>query len=221
LHIGKTGGTAVKNALGNYLGSDSFDIKLHKHHVTLVDIPQGEKVVFFLRDPITRFISGFYSRKRKGQPRIYAEWDELDTKVFHCFDTPNALAKALGGPVGDSRRLARAALSKMIHSRQYSYWTGDIEYFLSRLDDILFVGFQESLERDFLTLKQIVGLPSHCQLPNDDVAAHRSVGGDDKKIDPEVMLLLKNWYQSDRIFIALCRQIMASRGSDAGDNGFI
>ena len=67
LHIRKTGGSAVKESLGPYTMTDKFRIKLHGHSFTLKDVPKGEKVVFFLRDPFTRFVSGFYSRKRKNR----------------------------------------------------------------------------------------------------------------------------------------------------------
>ncbi len=66
IHIGKTGGTAVKYALQDYnatvLGC-RYEIILHNHNFKLKDIPIGEKFFFFVREPIDRFISGFYSRK--------------------------------------------------------------------------------------------------------------------------------------------------------------
>ena len=48
LHVGKTGGTAVKEALRNHLDSGRYTIKLHRHKTTLADVPKGEKVFFFL-----------------------------------------------------------------------------------------------------------------------------------------------------------------------------
>ncbi len=70
LHIGKTGGTAVKYALSSYSKNEKYEIILHGHETKLKDIPNGEKFFFFLRNPITRFTSGFYSRKRQGRPSI-------------------------------------------------------------------------------------------------------------------------------------------------------
>lgn len=74
LHIGKTGGSAVKFALKEYSKTSWCKITFHDHKTSLSDIPEGEKIFFFLRDPISRFISGFYSRQRKGLPRYYSEW---------------------------------------------------------------------------------------------------------------------------------------------------
>jgi len=71
LHIGKTGGSAIKYALTQYSVSGRYAIYLHSHNFRLRDVPIGESVFFFLRDPISRFKSGFYSRQRQGQPRYF------------------------------------------------------------------------------------------------------------------------------------------------------
>ncbi|OHB36862.1 MAG: hypothetical protein A2Y09_07740 [Planctomycetes bacterium GWA2_39_15] len=47
LHIGKTGGTAVKYALKNHLITDKYVINLHRHKVRLRDLPKND-LVFFL-----------------------------------------------------------------------------------------------------------------------------------------------------------------------------
>ena len=69
LHIGKTGGTAAKSALRGHENSGDYEIILHEHDFQLKDVPLGEKVVFFVRDPISRFVSGFYGRQRQDLPR--------------------------------------------------------------------------------------------------------------------------------------------------------
>jgi len=57
LHIGKTGGSAVKYAISQHSIDSRYEIHLHPHVVRLNDVPKGEKVFFLLRDPISRFIS--------------------------------------------------------------------------------------------------------------------------------------------------------------------
>ena len=37
-------------------------VHLHRHAVRLRDVPVGEKFFFFVRDPVSRFVSGFHSR---------------------------------------------------------------------------------------------------------------------------------------------------------------
>ena len=76
LHIGKTGGTAVKYALKRNLVNKEYMIYLHGHEFKLRDVQKGAKAFFFLRDPVDRFVSGFYSRRRQGQPRIFSPWSQ-------------------------------------------------------------------------------------------------------------------------------------------------
>ena len=65
LHIGKTGGTAVKHALKPVAAAGH--LMLHGHDVRLHDVAPGEQVFFFLRDPLSCFVSAFYSRQREGR----------------------------------------------------------------------------------------------------------------------------------------------------------
>ena len=76
LHIGKTGGTAMKYVLSQYPVGSRYAICLHGHRVRLCDIPKGDSVIFAVREPISRFVSGFYSRKRQGQPRLFSPWSQ-------------------------------------------------------------------------------------------------------------------------------------------------
>ena len=86
LHIGKSGGTAIKHALNDAKHVESgLSFVLHPHSTRLSDIPVGDKVLFTLRDPLSRFCSGFYSRLRKGQPRYNFEWSEGESRAFSKF----------------------------------------------------------------------------------------------------------------------------------------
>jgi hypothetical protein len=87
----------------------------------------------------------------------------------------------------------------------YSRWFGSESYFLSRLSDIYFIGFQETLDADFQRLKTTLGLPNTLELPDDDVQAHRSPSGLDHRIDPEAEENLRRWYAEDFKFVQLCR----------------
>ncbi len=89
LHIGKTGGSAVKSALMPYREASIYDIEFHGHNFPISSVPEGEKFFFFLRNPLTRFSSGFYSRKRKGLPRYNLEWSRLERVIFEKFNSPN------------------------------------------------------------------------------------------------------------------------------------
>src|SRR3954469_17965151 len=95
LHIGKTGGNALKHALCPYNTGGSLDIVFHPHAVGLSDVPVGESVLFMLRDPVNRFVSGFNSRRRRGRPLNNAEWNRDEAAAFAAFPTANDLAEAL------------------------------------------------------------------------------------------------------------------------------
>ena len=93
LHVGKTGGTAFKHAVRAAPPPLSrYVIHLHPHRVVLRDVPEGERFPFFLRDPVTRFVSGFHSRQREGRPRYRTRWSPEERKAFERFPTPDALA---------------------------------------------------------------------------------------------------------------------------------
>ena len=73
IHIGKTGGTAIKSVIKRYNSTKEFDIFIHGHEFKFKDALPGEYVFFVLRDPIDRFISGFYKVgikiKRRAVPQ--------------------------------------------------------------------------------------------------------------------------------------------------------
>ena len=136
-HIGKTGGTAFKYALKFHLNTAKFLIKLHGHQVTLKDIPVGEKVIFILRDPISRFLSGFYSRKRQGQPKYYVPWRSEEREAFETFSTPQELVTALTSTNDEIRAKAEKAMRSIQHVRNYFFeWFHSESYFQSRLSGL-------------------------------------------------------------------------------------
>jgi len=175
LHIGKTGGTAVKKALETHLEDGKYDIVLHPHKTKLNKVPVGEKVFFFLRHPVTRFVSGFNSRMRQGRPRYYYPWSNQEKEAFACFKTANELAEALSDPDDTRRHKAHLAMSQIQHVRDSVWhWFRDPDYFSSRIDDVLFVGFQESLESEFKRLTIVLGLGGDIGLPIDPLDTHKT-----------------------------------------------
>lgn len=217
LHIGKTGGTALGTALKAYPTTRDYVITVHYHETTLSDIPVGEKVIFFLREPIKRFISSFYSRQRKGQPRYNCAWTAGEEQAFNQFATPNSLGHALADNESERYRDAARAMKEIYHVRSSYYdWFGDDQYFTSRVDDILYIGFQESLSDDFITLKRTLGLPEDAALPTDDVGAHRNPASVDKRIDEIANKALHKWYEKEYHFINLCKKMISEEQTNMG-----
>jgi hypothetical protein len=213
LHIGKTGGSAIKSVLRDCLETRRYSVKLHGHSTSIMDIPKGEYLIFFLRDPISRFVSAFYSRQRKGQPRYNKEWSLEEKEIFENFATPNQVAVSLANEHSINHALAIKAMASVQHFKPYSKWYIDFDYFKTRIDDILYIGFQESLDTDFSELKSILSISPDKLLPTDDLSAHRNPPNLDKSMDESGILALKYWYSDDYKFISLCKEIMSKKAN--------
>lgn len=212
LHVGKTGGTAINAALKPCLTAGDYVIRLRAHSVKLRDIPVGEPVFFAVRDPLTRFVSGFNSRLRMGRPRLDRPWNRHEALVFSRFPSPDALATALSSPDDPTRLAAESAMGSLMHvSESYWKWFEDEEYFASRRSDILFVLFQERLDIDFAILAWLLGLQGRVALPRDPVQAHRTPPGFSQELSAAAEENLRRWYAREYDFLEQCRLL---RGRD-------
>lgn len=175
LHIGKTGGTAVKLALEPHLLAGKYEIVLEHHHTRLSDVPAGEAVFFVLRHPLTRFVSAFNYRQRRALPREHWPWTPQEAEAFACFQNANELAEALSDADDLWRQMAQQAMRSIEHVRD-SFWTWlhNPTYFAYRRADVLFVGFQESLNADFQQMLYVLGLDAQIALPADPTVANRA-----------------------------------------------
>jgi hypothetical protein len=195
LHIGKTGGTAVKTALGRGRRAATRVIP-HPHAFTLADVPNGDFCVFFVRDPITRYVSGFYSRQREGRPHYREPWTDGERRAFGTFGTPNDLALALSSDQESRRGEAVRALQSIQHVKDsYWRWLKDEAYLAQRRASILFVGAQENLVRDYGQLSEILGMGG--ELPRSDADAHRNPAGLDYGLAGEAVENLRQWYSRE------------------------
>ena len=205
LHIGKTGGTAAKAAMSGAV-CKRYRLVLHSHHFFLTDVPEGDRCVFFVRDPLSRFVSGFYSRQRQGMPRYFVPWTPAEEAAFRRFSTPGELARSLSSNDAEIQNAGVAAMNGIRHVRD-SYWKWFVseEYLASRFSDILFVGSQEHLDRDFKELRALLCLPDGCALPDNDIAAHRNPAGLDARLDDLARENLFAWYAGDYQFLHVLR----------------
>jgi hypothetical protein len=207
LHIGKTGGSAMKTVLRPVAARGTFVLQLHPHRTTLVDVPVGESVFFGIRDPESRFVSGFYSRQRRGRAGHDVGWTAGEAEAFSVFESANQLAEAL---FSDER--AARAMAEIGHVRtSYWDWFVDRDTFLSRTDDILLITRQSHLATDFARLVDVLGLPG-IELPRDPVAAHRNP----VPVEPLTSKAkdnLRQWYEADYDFLALCQPLLPDQSS--------
>lgn len=201
LHVGKTAGTALKVALRPVATAGSYRLDLHGHEFTLAQVPAGEKFFFATRDPIARFVSGFYSRQRRGEPPFV--WSAGEVRAFQEFRTANELAEQI-----DSNPSARAAMRAIVHVQSpYSAWFGAPDDLLGRLDDLLFILRLERMADDFPRLLLRLGLEGRTALPAGDVGSHRGDPGVDRTLSARAVANLHAWYDDDYRFVELCESI--------------
>lgn len=206
LHIGKTGGSALKHALRT--GAKNKAIMLHKHDVHLRDIPEGEKIAFSIRDPVSRFVSAFNSRLRKGQPLHNNEWTEGEAEAFSHFSTPNELAEGLSSPSERVKQNARFAMANIYHvSHHLTDWLESVETLRDRKQDIGFIFLQQKLDHDFLIFTERYGLSGQVSLPNDPVASHRMPGGLDVDLSATGAANIADWYARDIALFHYCLEL--------------
>lgn len=206
IHVRKTGGSAIREAIGTVRFTPGHLIVFHEHATTLDDIPRGEKVAFFLRDPVERFVSGFNCRLRRSRPRYFYEWSEAEERAFARFGSAEELALALRSADEETVVAAREAMASISHVREhYSFWFGGEERVEERRCDILFVGYQESLADDFARLGRILELPSRVQLPEDDLKSHRAPTRSASPLSQAAQTNIRAWYADDVRFHAYCR----------------
>ena len=94
LHIGKTGGTSIIQCFDelNSRKNIPYQFYCYRHQVTIKHLPQKQKYFLSVRNPITRFISGFYATKAKNKG---VQWSPEEKIAFDFFPEANDLAESL------------------------------------------------------------------------------------------------------------------------------
>ena len=198
LHIGKTGGSAVKEALKRGIKeqdiysntkklkdntlleikdlSEQYDqIILHGHGTTLKEIPESDWFFFCIRDPLSRFVSGFYSRQRQGKPRYNIPWNAKEERAFRHFETANDLAEALSSSSLSVRNRAEQAMQNIRHVKtSISKWIINPTYFEKRKENLLYILEQRTLEKDFEKMLQKIHYNRQLNLSNDKKITHQA-----------------------------------------------
>lgn len=207
LRIGKTGTTALEAALASCATATRYRVVVHGHDVVLSEIPEGERFFFAVRDPISRFASGFRSRQRRGRPRYDNPHTAQEAVAFARFNDPWELGEALSSSDPDLRVAAVAAMHGINHVRTSLLdWFGGEEQLRRRADDCLIVLRQEHLAAGCAELAGLLGVrPQDLALPTDPVTAHRSplTAIPDQRPSPTAARNLRQWYSRDYEFLQL------------------
>jgi hypothetical protein len=208
LHIGKTGGTALKHVLAKNGDASPYQLLFRGHDVTLADVPDGELYMFLIRDPFSRFVSAFNGRLREDRPRYHYPWRDEERVAFATFKTPDQLATALSSADAEKRAQAEAAMNGIGHvNTPYTSWFPSEAAFRERLDDLFFIGLQDQLDDDFELLRQKLRLPEHVRMPRDEKVAHKTPAGYDDQLSETGRANLERWYAFDVAFVQLCREL--------------
>lgn len=208
LHIGKNAGTQVValcdqiNASG---GQNGVRIRKEPHHVSLRDLPVDARYFFSTRDPIKRFKSGFYSRQRKGQPRLNSEWSTHEEAAFGAFEHANDLAEALfeKGPLG---RKALGAIHSIRHTAMNQIdWFCQTGNFLEIRPPVAILR-QEHLSDDFDAFKSHLGVSLDLVPEIDKGKAHATDYAAIPELSEKACENLRRWYAQDFEFVARCER---------------
>jgi hypothetical protein len=155
LHLGKTGGTAFVTYASHYIPSIE---KVDHKEVKLKSVCGHHCAVLFVRDPIDRWISGYYSRYRRGCPMHCSNWTKCETKYFQQFPNVSALAEALYDSSNDTSSGTPTSENEFYHANRmvnycvrhlqldFSFYLRDLE---TEYTKIGYVGLTDNLEAEF------------------------------------------------------------------------
>jgi hypothetical protein len=209
VHIGKTGGTSIKGALRAAKRAGACpDVQLNKHTFTMKDLADGDTCFFAVRDPVARYVSGFYSRLRQGQPRYDRPWSADEAVAFGHYSTPRELANALAARTPESRH----AMESITHLRRpLRYWLGKPGQLRERSGSIVYIARQETLSDDWARLRTLLAVPDGIGLPDDSRKAHRRPSTDDNGLDDVGRAAVEAWYAEDYELLAICDELRRTR----------
>ena len=214
LHIGKCAGTQTKNLCHQINSiSNSRKIFLHGHNVFLEHLNVDAKYFFGIREPISRYRSGFYSVKRLGRPDSKSVHTIYDRFAFETFPDANDLAEALFEP-GAIGEKAFAAMKSIGHTGQ-----NQCDWFVRRggfleLTPPLWIIRQEHFLEDFerfLTEIDIGIRIENLKVAPDAASAHRFNYDSISPLSEKAIENLRRWYVQDFEFYRACETWMNSR----------
>jgi hypothetical protein len=230
LHIGKTGGTAAKTVLkaakkvraGSLVGLYGHDVSLRD----VVDFDKTHKLIFFIREPVSRYISAFNSRLRRGYPRHGNVWTEKEEIAFEHFKTPNQLAEALSAGDAGLRQHAEDAMTGIRHLRRgYRHYLGSAALLEQEKGRIYFIGATETFESDFGLLRNLLGVPDDLELPTDDYGAHRTPDSFEKTVSELGRTNLENYYTDEYEIYRWCvkrrEELLPLRQAEAAEKATV
>lgn len=177
------------------------------HETTLPNICEIHpecSVIFFVRDPIERFVSGFNSRLRCGRPRYDVPWTKDEKATFERFPTANSLGEALS-PHHTDWPAAKAAMNSIYHARlDLVHYLHSVAFLEAEKERIAFIGETRSFDADLNLLKKCIDIDRVIQAPSDAVGAHRNPAELNRSLSMRANINLRRWYADDYRIYGWC-----------------
>ncbi len=213
LHIGKNAGSQLRYLFPKINEQDKVGILLRResHKETLATIPPDARYFFSIRDPIARFRSGFYCRKRKGKPLYDVDWTPDEAVAFANFEHANDLAEAL---FLDTERglAATAAMRSVMHLAMNQVDWFPQRGFLLETRPPVWILRTDQFESDLRILFDRLGIDADVQTTEDGVSSHRNDYSNVPKLSELAIANLRRWYAQDFAFCAMCRDWLDREG---------
>lgn len=209
LHIGKCAGSQLKHIADMCQKEGKVRLIKHEHFVRLDDLPRNSKYFFAIRNPESRFVSAFYSRKRKGAPKNYNEWSANECKAFSNFEHANDLAEALyeqGKRGGD----ALHAMMSIRHLNTYQIdWLKSLNRDVFNDDDLIGVIRQENFNVDLEQILKLLDLDLDGALVSEDeIVSHKNDYTGVPGLTSKAKSNLAQWYSQDFDFYERCVRLV-------------
>jgi hypothetical protein len=92
LHIPKTGGSNFRESLSQFNKKSNIKI-ITIRHFRYINLLENKKIIFTIRDPISRFVSSFNSRMNEDKPYGYTKHSIGEMIAFKWYHDVNKLCK--------------------------------------------------------------------------------------------------------------------------------
>ncbi len=199
LHIGKTGGTLIRQVLGSLPEEHRSQFRLLGHDARLshaIETRPDMPVFFSVRRPETLFVSAFNSRLRQGKPQYDRSWGRRERIVFSVFKTPNDLAESLSATDSALKACAELSMLSINHIRKGLQWyLGNTEFLEKHREKIAFILLQEELEQDLRTFAARVGVPLASAQISPAERLHASGPEDETTLSDTGLANIHEWYR--------------------------
>lgn len=207
-HLGKTGGGSVRQLL-RPIRSQWAGVG---HHGTLDEIHERwpeAPIVFFVRDPVTRFVSGFNNFRRAV---VHKSTGKLPSRIelvaYTLFATANDLAEGLVSDDEHTRSAAEWAINSM--GFLSNHLTNNLQSAATvdrHRPHLALIGLFERFDVSISAMRTALDLPTSLQLPSDEATAHRGLSHLPNRLSPVGHAAVSHWYRADIELYTHCRTI--------------